>query len=361
MTDTLQGQLSSVPPSSPRQPDLFDDVRQPVVAAWGGGVNSTAMLIELIAQEEPIDAVLFADTGGEDPRTYRFIEVFGRWLADHDVSLTTVRYVPRDFKNWPPYRTLEENCLTNGTLPSRAFGFGSCSVKWKIAPQNRWVAQWPPAQAIWAVGRKVIKLIGYDCTPADDRRYAEAASLDDPHYEYRYPLRTWGWDRNDCEQRIRRAGFSVPPKSACFFCPVTRPHELRAMSLYQLRRIVLLEARAKPRLRTIEGLWRKSIKGHRGATPRPGSMTEYIRSERLLPAAEIDAIIALAPLALIRWQERFREREHTQELSEWLRVFDASAATLHVSGLTDLYDRVQSSQPLSSASKHTPKESEIMF
>ena len=44
-----------------------------------------------------------------------------------------------------------------------------------------------------------------------------------------------------------------------------------------------------------EGIWRKRIKGMRGATPRPGSMTEYIREKGLLPAAEVDALIAATP------------------------------------------------------------------
>jgi hypothetical protein len=38
----------------------------------------------------------------------------------------------------------------------------------------------------------------------------------------------------------------------------------------------------------VEGLWRKAVKGSRGATPRPGSMTEYIetRRRRRLPLVE---------------------------------------------------------------------------
>lgn len=35
--------------------------RQPVLAAWGAGVNSTAMVIELAERGEPPDAVLLAE------------------------------------------------------------------------------------------------------------------------------------------------------------------------------------------------------------------------------------------------------------------------------------------------------------
>lgn len=60
---------------------------------------------------------------------------------------------------------------------------------------------------------------------------------------------------------------------------------------------MLVEARAAPRLHTVEGLWRKSTRA------RPGSMTAFIRDEHLLPADEIDRIIRDAPLDLIRFQD----------------------------------------------------------
>src|SRR3546814_19782343 len=54
--------------------------RAPVIAAWGAGVDSTAMIIELVERGEPIDMVLFADTGSEKTDTYAFIPIFSRWL-----------------------------------------------------------------------------------------------------------------------------------------------------------------------------------------------------------------------------------------------------------------------------------------
>lgn len=54
--------------------------RAPVIAAWGAGVNSTAMIIELVERGEPIDMVLFADTGSEKTDTYAFIPIFRRWM-----------------------------------------------------------------------------------------------------------------------------------------------------------------------------------------------------------------------------------------------------------------------------------------
>ena len=51
------------------------------VVAYGGGVNSTAMLIGMHRKGIPIDLVLFADPGAEQPRTYAFLPVMDDWLA----------------------------------------------------------------------------------------------------------------------------------------------------------------------------------------------------------------------------------------------------------------------------------------
>src|ERR1700726_2054238 len=96
------------------QLELFDDIRPPVLVAWGVGVNSTAMLIELVESGNPPDHVLFADTGSEKAATYAFLPLFTTWLLERAVPVDVVRYEPQNFKNFPPYRTLDENCLTNG-------------------------------------------------------------------------------------------------------------------------------------------------------------------------------------------------------------------------------------------------------
>jgi hypothetical protein len=341
LPSTEPNAFSAATGAEARQHDLFQTLRPPVLPAWGAGVDSTAMLIELVESGHPPDGVLFADAGGEHPETYRFIPIFMGWLLARGVLCEIVRYRPKDFKNYPEYHTLEENCLTNGTLPSKAFGFGSCSAKWKVEPQNRWAEAWSRARAIWAVGGKVVKLIGYNCSPQDQARYAEREGYNDPRYEYRYPLREWGWDRAACVARIVAAGWSVPRKSACFFCPVTKPHELHTMAKGQLRRIVLMEARARPRLRTVEGLWRSTVKGCRGAVAHPGSMTAYIRAQTLLADDEIEAIERLAPQELVAWQEAVGTQRPRRQLSEWLDVFDASGRILKVDGLRNLYAHME--------------------
>jgi len=306
--------------------------RAPVVAAWGVGVDSTAMIIELAARGEPIDMVLFADTGSEKKETYAFLPLFQRWMDDHGVAHRVVRYQARNFKHWPPYDSLHTNMLTNGTLPSKAFGRGACSLKAKVAPQDAWTARWEPAIRCWASGGAVTKLIGYDASPADSRRYAHAEGCRDPRYAYRYPLREWGWARADCEARIEQEGLPIPVKSSCFCCPAMTPLEVERLSPDELRTIVLMEARAKPRLRAIDGLWRRPVLGRGGATPKPGSITEYIRTHQLLPAAEIDHIVDEAPTALIAFQaaQAALPLAHRVSMGRWLDDFHRAANVLRM-------------------------------
>ncbi|WP_380784509.1 hypothetical protein [Sphingomonas sp. R86520] len=304
--------------------------RPPVIAAWGAGVDSTAMIVELAERGEPVDMVLFADPGAEKSATYAFIPVFRAWMSERGIPSEIVRYQPRNFKHWPPYAGIAENMLTNATLPSVVFGGGSCSQKWKAAPQDAWTAQWEPARRCWDAGGRVVKLIGYDASGRDTQRYHHAVGCEDPRYSYRYPLREWEWARADCEARIARAGLPVPPKSSCYFCGSIKPDEVLELSTEELRIIVLMEARAKPRLRNVEGLWRKPVLGRRGATPRPGSITEFIRERGLLSPAEVDRIIATAPLALLDFQaaQAALLPEQRVPMGRWLDDFHRASDAL---------------------------------
>ncbi|PZU74438.1 MAG: hypothetical protein DI530_16235 [Sphingomonas sp.] len=303
-----------------RSPDyILVSAPPPVVLAYGIGVDSTALLIELEARGEPPDLVLSADPGAEKPETYAYQEMIAAWMAARGIPYEVVRYVPRRFKHWPPYYSILANVLTNATLPSISLGRHSCSLKWKVAPQDTFLRRWAPAQAAWSCGQKVVRLIGYDASPADSRRYAHASAIDDPLFECRYPLREWGWSRDRCVARIVSAGLPVPPKSSCFFCGAIQPDEVRALPAWCLRLIVLIEARAEPRLRTVEGLWRRSTK------TKPGKITDFIRAERLLPEAEITAIRRDAPTDLIRFQDAASIVPVSERptMEAWIETFNA--------------------------------------
>jgi hypothetical protein len=253
----------------------------------GMGVDSLAMLVGFYRLGLRPDFILHADTGDEHPDTVAYREERRRWLRSIGFpELTMVRRAPSVSKvTGIPFATLGEKCVAYATLPSLAFAGGkACSVEWKIRPQEEWLARQPAAQDTWARGQKVVKAIGYDAGPGDSRRAHHLTS--DSRYDYVYPLREWGWDRARAIAEIRAAGLPVPRKSSCVFCPASKPWEIADLVRdwpHLADQIVELEDEAQPNLHVIEGLWGRTVKGTRGAIPRPGSMAVFIRALRADP------------------------------------------------------------------------------
>jgi len=215
------------------------------LVTFGGGTNSTAMLIGLHERGERPDLIVFSDTGGEKPHTYRHIEAVNRWCAE--IGFPQIEVVRA------PGETLEANCLSHRTLPAIAFGFKTCSSRYKRDPQLKFTNHWPPAREAWARGERVIKLIGYD---ADEER--RAIKREDDKYTFRYPLIEWGWDREKCVEAIARAGPEPPGKSACFFCPSSKKDEIFDLQRRYpdlMQRALAMEDNAE--LTSVKGLGRR--------------------------------------------------------------------------------------------------------
>lgn len=222
---------------------MTDDPKMPSVVAYGGGVNSTAMLVGLRERGERPDAILFADTGGERPATYEHVELMRRWCEG--VGFPDIVAVWDTFQG--ERETLEEHCLRLETLPSLAFGFRSCSKRFKREPQDRWTRK-------AFSGQRIIKLIGYDAGEAHRARRAPDV---DGVFHFRYPLIEWGWTRKDCIEAITRAGLSVPGKSSCFFCPASKASEIKSLPCDLKARALAIEDAARPNLGSVVGLGRR--------------------------------------------------------------------------------------------------------
>lgn len=189
--------------------------------AYGGGLNSTALIVGMIERGERADAVVFADTGGELPETYAYLDTIRTVLSTHHwPDLVVVRRAHNNAE------TLEANCLRYGKLPSIAYGFKTCSTEYKKRPSERWARQWAPAVEAWARGEKVVKLLGYD---ADEPHRYTRIRQEGP-YIIRCPLIEWQWGRDECSDAVKRFGLPQPPKSSCFFCPSRSPNTVIAMS-----------------------------------------------------------------------------------------------------------------------------------
>lgn len=216
------------------------------IVSYGGGTNSTALLIGLHERGERPDAITFADTGSERPETYAYVATMNAWCKR--VGFPEIVTVMKGGRA----ETLEENCLRMKMLPSAAYGYKGCSHKYKIEPQEQWANNDERCKAAWAAGEKVVKMIGYD---ADEEHRAKIP--EDKKYTYHYPLVEWGWGRDECVDAIARAGLCQPGKNACFFCPSSKPKEIRMMAATHPELIIrALELEANAETTAVKGLGR---------------------------------------------------------------------------------------------------------
>jgi hypothetical protein len=210
----------------------------PLIASFGGGVNSTAMLVGMQERRIYPSTVIFADTGGEKPETYEFLNRLTGWLAQWGFPPLTI------VSNDGIHRTLERDCLTRNTMPSLVFGWKSCSDKYKRRPIEKFIKPWG----------EVTMAVGIDA--GELRRVSK--NFDTERVKYWHPLIEWGWDRAACIAAINRAGLPVPVKSACFFCPASKKSEVIELSASHpdlFARAVAME-RASVGLTAIKGLGR---------------------------------------------------------------------------------------------------------
>ena len=232
-----------------------NDYDGPITVACGGGTNSAAVLIGFAQSKQRVDLITFSDTKGEKPETYEFVDMLSAWCVGNGLpEITTVRAEsPRPERG---FEGLEGMCLRLENLPSKAFGYKSCSQRYKIEPQQKYLNHWEPSVAAWGQGKKVLQVIGYD---AGEPQRAKIYTND--KYDFWYPLIEWGWGREECVEAIRRSGLPQPGKSACFFCPSMRKPEVIELSDTHpdlFARAVEMERRALAggKCTTIKGLGR---------------------------------------------------------------------------------------------------------
>lgn len=164
------------------------------VLSYGGGVNSVALMILLIRERMPLDEVVFADTGGEVPETYRYLDITREYLCGQGVPFTVVA------KRGPG---LYENAWRRRVLPSAVWRW--CTRDYKVAPILRHY------RSLRVPVNQYLAIAWDELERMKDSRVDYVRNL--------YPLVDRRLTRADCVALIEEAGFPVPPKSSCFFCP----------------------------------------------------------------------------------------------------------------------------------------------
>lgn len=189
------------------------------VFSYGGGVQSTAVMVLIAEGKLQYDHVVFANVGddSENPRTLEYIRDIARpYMAEHGINFVEVQ--KRNRKGEPV--TLRNSIMNNdgripipAWLPSGAFGYRNCTVDFKLK-----------------IVAKLLKQNG--ATPDDPATVGLGISTDEwtrarndsgiTWERLEYPLLDLMFSRRDCMWIINGAGLPQPPKSSCYFCPFHR-------------------------------------------------------------------------------------------------------------------------------------------
>ena len=165
--------------------------------SMGMGVNSVAMMLLLLDQNEEFEAI-FVDHGTDWPETYEYFEMFQGWLEDHGHEKITV--LKPDVQG---YENLYKYYWEKQWVPS--FMARICTDKFKIRPIHKYV------------DKPCFMLLGIDFGEIKRAKLSVKKGI-----ENRYPLIEYEIDRDGCKKIITDHGLSVPMKSGCYICPFQR-------------------------------------------------------------------------------------------------------------------------------------------
>ena len=172
--------------------------------SFGGGVNSVAMHLILLDQEDDFEAI-FVDHGTDWPETYEYLKMFQGWLKDHGHNLITV--LKPDVGG---YDNLYDYYFHYKMAPS--FMYRICSDKFKVRVVNKYVE------------KPCFMMIGFDTGEAKRAKISITKGI-----ENRFPLLENEIGRDECKEIIIDRGLPVPMKSGCYICPYQHPNQWKEL------------------------------------------------------------------------------------------------------------------------------------
>ena len=165
--------------------------------SFGAGVQTTALLLM-----DAYDEVIFADTQGEKPETYAYLEKFILpYVKERGIRFTVLESEVEGTKS------LEEYCLKFKMTPSRQNRW--CTEKFKIRRIASYVKEsgHKPATAVMGISWEEMQRMHTSHSRA---------------YDFEYPLVDKRLTRKDCRMVILNHGWPIPAKSGCWYCPFAR-------------------------------------------------------------------------------------------------------------------------------------------
>ena len=165
------------------------------IISYGGGVNSTAMIVYLVKNKFPLDFVIFSDTGDEMPETYEYLEVMKKYLSRRKIPFEIVQVRNKD--------SLSDRCLRRRVIPSQVWRW--CTRDFKVTPIHKFYR---------SLNSHIYQYMGID--------YGEVHRMKPAKVDYvtnLYPLIDYKINRDACVDLIKKARLPLPVKSGCYFCP----------------------------------------------------------------------------------------------------------------------------------------------
>ena len=200
------------------------------VISYGGGVNSTAMAIQILESGAPVDAIIFSDTGAEMPETLEYIKTFNGHIK---------KYFRREILTVYPKRgTLIEIAESKNIIPRPASALRWCTAEVKIKPVRQRCREMMRAEK----KRKLVLYVGIDAGESHRIKPAEVAYI-----KHSYPLIDADFSRRMCAEIIEKHNLPVPIKSGCYFCefqPKSKWRELYEIHPELYERASQMEQRA---------------------------------------------------------------------------------------------------------------------
>jgi len=177
----------------------------PTVISYGGGIQSTALVVLAMRERWAIDEIVHVDlVDAESPSTREYVDYFRRWLRDgYGRDITVIeRNMYQDMLDNPGFTPVPWRIADGSAMLSR-----QCTRQYKVAPLTRYVYDRYP-------GERIGLMLGISVDEYHRMRDSSAARID-----HVYPLVDRRLTRWQCRDIIERAGLAAPSKSSCWFCP----------------------------------------------------------------------------------------------------------------------------------------------
>jgi hypothetical protein len=176
-----------------------------VVISYGGGVQSTALIVLAVLEGWDIDEIVHVDLlGAESPATREYVARFREWLRrDHGRDITIIgRDLYGDMLARPGFTPVPWHGRREKFMLKR-----QCTREYKVQPLTRYLYDRYPGDCIRL-------MLGISVDEYHRVRDSSAARID-----HVYPLVDRRLTRWQCREIVERAGLAVPWKSSCWFCP----------------------------------------------------------------------------------------------------------------------------------------------